>query len=450
MRKHICISILLLLLIPLTAIGQKEEKHNKYDKYLEQKLPQDWVITDSIFQQTLPVDDQWWQRFNDPLLDSIIVLAMDNNYSVLMAMDRMRAAKYALAEAKGAWSPTFELQLGWLREQTSGHTSAEPQEVLSYSSGQVAMSWELDIFGTIRNQVKAEKANFNASREQYNATMVSLCAQVATAYFNLREMQQELVVTDRNCQMQWEMVIITQKRYDAGLVSKLDVAQALSSYYSSKSSLPSIEASIIKYMNSLGVLLGMYPEEVKGLVSTVKPLPEYIEPIGVGIPANLLMRRPDIREAEYQIAAQAATLGVTRAEYWPSVFVDGNIGFASHDFNKLFNHQSLTYEIAPTLTWKFFQGTQNLQAVRQQKALLDEYIKQFNYDVLNAVQEVDVAINAYKNSIKQIVALREVVNQGKKTYDLSVDLYKQGLSPFQNVLDAQRSLLEYENSLTEA
>ncbi len=450
MRKHTLLILLLSLFFPLVVVAQKDDKHNKYDKYLEQKVPENWVIDDAIFEQTLPVDDKWWQKFNDTLLDSIIVIAIDNNYSVLMAMDRMRAAKYALAEAKGAWSPSFELELGWLREQTSGNTSADPQDVLTYSSGQIAMSWEIDIFGTIRNRVRAEKATYNVTKQEYNAAMVSLCAQVATAYFNLREMQQEYEVTERNVKMQWEMVNITQKRYEAGLVSKLDVAQALSSYYSSKSSIPSIEASIIKYANALGVLLGMYPEEIRALVSQPRPLPEYIEPIGVGIPANLLMRRPDIREAEYQIAAQAAELGVTRAEYWPSVYVNGNIGFASHDFNKLFNHKSLTYEIAPTLTWTFFQGTQNLQAVRQQKALLDEYIKQFNYDVLNAVQEVDVAINAYKNSIKQIVALREVVNQGKKTYDLSVDLYKQGLSPFQNVLDAQQSLLEYENSLTEA
>ena len=148
--------------------------------------------------------------------------------------------------------------------------------------------------------------------------------------------------------------------------------------------------------------------------------------------------------------ALAASLGASKSDWWPKVFVKGSVGFASHDFDKLANHNSLTYEIAPTLTWNFFQGTQKIQATRLAKAQLDESIRQFNQTVLTSVQEVDNAMSSYKNSIKQIVALREVVNQGKQTLDLSLDLYKQGLTPFQNVLDAQRSLLTYQNQLTQA
>ena len=157
-----------------------------------------------------------------------------------------------------------------------------------------------------------------------------------------------------------------------------------------------------------------------------------------------------ISAAERQVNALAASLGASKSDWWPKVFVKGSIGFASHDFDKLANHNSLTYEIAPTLTWNFFQGTQKIQATRLAKAQLDESIRQFNQTVLTSVQEVDNAMSSYKNSIKQIVALREVVNQGKQTLDLSLDLYKQGLTPFQNVLDAQRSLLTYQNQLTQA
>ena len=260
--------------------------------------------------------------------------------------------------------------------------------------------------------------------------MVSLCAQVASAYINLRELQQEVEVVKKNCLSQQAVVKITEKRYETGLVSKLDVAQALSVYYDTKASLPMLEAGIIQYTNALGVLMGLYPWDVREIMETRKPLPEYIETIGIGIPANLLLRRPDIREAER--------------------LVKGSVGFASHDLDKLVNHNSLTYEIAPAISWNFFQGTKLAQATRLAKAQLDESIRQFNQDVLTAVQEVDNAMNFYKNSIKQIVALREVVNQGKQTLELSLDLYKQGLTPFQNVLDAQRSLLSYENELTQA
>ena len=234
------------------------------------------------------------------------------------------------------------------------------------------MNWEVDVFGSIRNRVKAEKENFAASKEEYNAAMVSLCAQVASSYINMRELQQEVKVAQQNCRSQQTVVQITQKRYETGLVSKLDVAQAQSVYYSTKASLPMLEAGIIQYANSLAILLGLYPSDLQKIMETDASLPEYIEPVGVGLPANLLLRRPDVRAAERQ----------------------GN--------------------------------------------------------ALASVQEVDNAMSSYKNSIKQIVALREVVNQGKQTLDLSLDLYKQGLTPFQNVLDAQRSLLTYQNQLTQA
>lgn len=207
-----------------------------------------------------------------------------------------------------------------------------------------------------------------------------------------------------------------------------------------------LEAGIIQYTNALGVLMGLYPWDVREIMETRKPLPEYIETIGIGIPANLLLRRPDIRAAERLVNARAASLGASKSDWWPKVFVKGSVGFASHDLDKLVNHNSLTYEIAPAISWNFFQGTKLAQVTRLAKAQLDESIRQFNQDVLTAVQEVDNAMNSYKNSIKQIVALREVVNQGKQTLELSLDLYKQGLTPFQNVLDAQRSLLSYEMS----
>ena len=416
-----CYAVLCLFL-PITLPAQKEHK------YLDHALPEAWQENDSDFQQTLPVDDQWWKNFNDPTLDSLIEVAVKQNYSVLMAVDRIAMAKANLRIQQGSYSPTLGLAAGWTRQQSSGHTSNLPQTITQYSDAALSMNWEIDVFGS----------------------MVSLCAQVASAYINLRELQQEVEVVKKNCLSQQAVVKITEKRYETGLVSKLDVAQALSVYYDTKASLPMLEAGIIQYTNALGVLMGLYPWDVREIMETRKPLPEYIETIGIGIPANLLLRRPDIREAERLVNARAASLGASKSDWWPKVFVKGSVGFASHDLDKLVNHNSLTYEIAPAISWNFFQGTKLAQATRLAKAQLDESIRQFNQDVLTAVQEVDNAMNFYKNSIKQIVALREVVNQGKQTLELSLDLYKQGLTPFQNVLDAQRSLLSYENELTQA
>lgn len=443
---HIRIRWYAMLCLFLPIILTAQTGHN----YLDRALPGAWQEEDSNFQQTLPVDDNWWKKFNDPLLDSLIDVAIKQNYSVGMAADRIVMAKANLRSQQGSYSPTLGLTAGWNRQQSSGNISKLPQSITQYSDASLSMQWEIDVFGSIRNRVKAGKENFAASKEDYNAVMVSLCAQVASAYINLRELQQEVAVVTKNCESQLAVVKITEKRYETGLVSKLDVAQALSVYYDTKASLPMLEAGIIQYTNALGVLMGLYPWDVRKIMETQGGLPDYIETVGIGMPANLLLRRPDIRSAERQVNAQAALLGASKSDWWPKVFVNGSIGYAAHDFDKLANHTSMTYEIAPSVSWSLFQGTKLIQANRLAKAQLDESIRQFNQDVLTAVQEVDNAMNAYKNSVKQIVALREVVNQGKQTLDLSLDLYKQGLSPFQNVLDAQRSLLSYENQLTQA
>ena len=414
-------------------------------------LPENWLENDALFQQVLPVDDQWWMVFEDTTLDSLISLAVERNPSVLMAINRMDMAKANLGIARSAFYPTIDLNAGWTRQQSSGNMgTGNPQGWNSNFQTSLDMSWQMDVFGNIRMKAKAQKENYAASREEYNAAMVSLCAQVAQTYFNLREMQQELDVLKRNAMSQEAVVKITEVRYNTGLVAKLDVAQAKSVYYSTLASIPSTESSIAQYMNTLAVLLGLYPQEVVETLSVPRPLPDYMEPVGVGMPAQLLLRRPDVRAAERQVNAQASLLGAAKTDWFPSFFLNGSLGYSSQDLRDFTRKKSMTWSIAPSMKWTIFNGSERVNNIRLQRAQLDETINQFNNTVLTAVQEVENAMNAYKNSIKQIVACREMVNQGKEAFDLSLDLYKQGLSPFQNVLDAQRSLLTYENSLVKA
>ena len=436
---------LLLLLFLSSAISAQHADH-----YLDTPLPQAWEEGGEVFRQTLPVDDQWWKSFGDTTLDSLISIAVDRNYSVLTAIDRMNMAKAGLRMERSGFFPTVGINAGWTRQQTSGNTSELPQSTQHYYDVSANMSWELDIFGSIRQRVKAQKETFAASKEEYTAVMVSLSAQVASSYIQLREIQQELKVVERNCASQAAVLKITEVRYNTGLVSKLDVAQAKSVYFSTKASIPQLESGINQYITSLAVLLGTYPQEIRPVLERVGELPDYMEPISIGIPADLLMRRPDIRSAEHQINAQAASLGASKSDWLPQVFIKGSVGYASKDFKDLTKHKSFTYEIAPALSWTIFSGGKLVNATKSARAQLDEAIDQFNQTVLTAVQETDNAMTAYRSSIKQIVALREVRNQGQETLTLSLDLYKQGLTPFQNVLDAQRSLLSYENQLVQA
>lgn len=437
-------SITFLLFLSSVAFPQATSR------YLDKPLPQGWEEDTQIFQQVLPVDDQWWKAFQDPVLDSLISVAVKQNYSVLTAIDRINMAKANLRMERGNFFPTIGLNAGWTRQQSSGNTSDLPQSTQHYYDASLNMSWELDLFGSIRNRVKAQKENFAASKEEYTGTMISLCAQVASAYINLRELQQELAVVQKNCASQEAVLKITEVRYNTGLVSKLDVAQAKSVFFSTKASIPQIESGINQYITTLVILLGTYPQEVRPALTAPGTLPDYMEPIGVGLPADLLLRRPDIRSAERSVNAQAALVGASKSDWLPQVFLKGSVGYAAKDLKDLTHHKSMTYEIAPALSWTLFKGTQLVNATKLAKAQLDEAINQFNQTVLTAVQETDNAMNAYRNSIKQIVALREVRNQGQETLTLSLELYKQGLTPFQNVLDAQRSLLSYENQLVQA
>ena len=430
------------LFLGLCAYAQQAEK------YLVRPLPEAWQEQDALFQQVLPKDDQWWKSFGDATLDSLITLAMNRNYSVLMAVNRMDQAKASLRVAQSNFYPAFTMDAGWSRKQTSGNTgTGSPRSWNGYYDASVNMSWQVDVFGNIRQRVKAQKESFSASREEYNATMVSLCAQVATAYFNLRQTQQELEVLRHNATSQEAVVKITEVRYTTGLVSKLDVAQAKSVYYSTLASIPAVEADVISYMNTLAVLIGTYPQEVTNALHGTCALPDYVEPVGVGIPGQLLLRRPDVRSAERQVNAKVALLGAAKTDWLPSFFLNGSFGYASYDLKDLNKKNSLTWSIAPSVTWTIFNGGERINNVRLQKAELDETINQFNEVVLTAVQEVDNAMSAYKNSIKQIVACKEMFHQAEEVFNLSLDLYKQGLTPFQNVLDAQRSLLSYEDSL---
>ena len=446
-------STLLVLCFSFAAWAQNSSR------YLEKPLPQGWGTEtahaipgdDNMFDgQIQPVNDKWWKAFDDPMLDSLITTASTKNFSVLSAIDRMDMAKTNWRIERGSFFPSVSLNGGWARQQSSGNVSEVPQSITGAYSASLNASWELDIFGNIRQRVKAQRENFAASKEEYTSVMISLCAQIASAYIGLRELQQELNVVTHNCNTQAAVLEITRVRYKTGLVSKLDVSQAKSVYYSTKASIPQLESGINQYITTLAILLGTYPQDIRPTLEQNGKLPDYMEPVGVGIPADLLLRRPDIRQAERQVNVQAALLGASKSDWLPQVFLKGSVGYSSHDLKNLTKRNSMTFEIAPSLSWTVFSGTKLVNATRLARAQLDESIHQFNQTVLTAVQETDNAMNGYRNSIKQIVALREVCNQGEETLKLSLDLYKQGLTPFQNVLDALRSLLTYQNQLTQA
>ena len=437
-----------LFLMFLASIGAAAQSKGEY---LDMPLPREWNDGE-YFNQTLPPDDQWWRNFEDPVLDSLITAAASNNYTALRAMENIRKARAAWRTSQSGMMPSLDLSLGWQRNKVSGNIaqSMYTEAWEGEFSTAVSMQWQADVFGTIYMRSKAQKMLFMATEEEYRAVMITLAANVATTYFSLRESLARMHVLRENVNSQREIMNIVISRYDTGLASKLDVAQSRSVYHSTLAQIPAMQATIDSYRNSMAVLLGMYPQELEGWLVECRTLPDYVEPIGVGIPAILVRRRPDIRAAEKQVEANAALLGATKRDWFPQLLVTGSIGFASGEMKSLFRSRSLTWEIAPAIKWNIFSGGERINATREARATLDASIASFNSTVLTAMQEVEDAMSQYKGSVEQIVSLREAVNQNIETLALSLELYKQGLTEYQNVLDAQRTLLTYQDYLVQA
>lgn len=416
--------------------------------YLSDSLPTAWEA-DSLMLPVLPTEDRWWIELGDTCLCALIDEAVDKNHDLLAAAERIKAARAVYNSQLAAYSPVIGINSSWVNDQTSGnlaHVAADPS-LARYLEANLTVSWQIDLFGSIFLKAKSLKEQYNASRAEYNAAMITLCAQVATHYITLRTYQAQMRVAQSNILSQQAILRMTEIRFNTGLASALDVAQAKTVYYNTRSSIPQLEAAMDSEINAIAVLTGNYPQTLHDRLWCDGRLIDYMRMVEVGIPYDLLRRRPDIRQAEYGIAARAATLGATITDFLPTLTLNGSIGFASHDTSRFFNKNSLAYNITPTVSWTLFSGTERIQARNEAKALMQVAIESYNNVVLTAVQEVETAMSAYKNSIKQIVFLRELVNQGQLTLDLSLDLYKGGLTDFQTVLDAQRQLLSYQNSL---
>lgn len=439
--------ILCAVLAPWRVAGEEKTEAAS----LRGNLPERWNYTPEIV-QTMPDDDDWWKSFNDPLLDSLITTGIANNYNVEMAIRRIKIAENNVRQADSQYYPTLSASAGYTRSRNAGAIAGRnvSSTTTDYLSAGIDMNWEIDLFGKITSRVKDQKALKNVSKAEYTGVMVSLAASIASNYINLRTFQEELKVTQDYMVSQAQVVKIAKARFEAGLVSKLDVTQAETVYYSTEATLPQLQTSITQAINSIAVLLGCYPDEIRPALLQYKVQPDYHQIVPSGVPANLLRRRPDILQAEYQLAAYAAELGVSKKEFLPTLNLTGSIGVAARNAGDLFKENSLQYSIAPTLSWTIFDGLSRKYAVSSAREQMEIGIDNYNQTVLTAVEEVDNAMTRYSSSLKTIDSYKEVLKQSSESFDLSVDLYKQGLTPFTNVVDAQINTLTYSNSLITA
>lgn len=439
------ISLSLAALAFMAFPSQAQERFDADD------MPSRWAYT-TDFDQTVPTDDAWWRSFGDAMLDSLIAIGIDRNYDIAMAARRIEIARQGVRRAQAAYYPSVTANARWTRARSSGAVVSPEIDAStsSYFGLGIDMNWEIDLFGKITARTRQEKASFKASRAQYAAMAVSITSKIASAYMRLRTLQGEKAVLQEHISSQKRVVEITEARFEAGISSMLDVAQAKTTYLSTEASITTLNTDIATAINTIGVLTGMFPEQIHAMLDTPRELPDFHQIVAVGVPMELLRRRPDVVEAEYALAADAAALGIAKKDFLPTLSIAGSIGTQAHDAGDLFSDRSFTYSIAPTLSWTVFDGMARKAAVVSAREQMQVGIDNYNLTLLTAVQEVDNAMSQYVNSLHYIDLIEQVVEQAQKSFELSIDLYKKGLSSFINVSDAQIARLQYADELVSA
>lgn len=399
--------------------------------------------------QLLPSDDPWWQMFGDATLTLLIDKSVANNYNLQNAIKNIEIARTRMRLQQAGFFPSITASAQYSPEKSSlGINQADMYRHVGQA--QLEMNWELDVFGSIRKNVQAQKEYYLASREDYRGVMVSLAAQVATAYFQLRTYQQQLEVAKQNVKSQEEILQINETKLNVGLGSSLAVAQSKSLLLQTRATIPGIQASIYSQANTLTVLTGEYSDSLRRVLLQPDSLPVITGIFMEGIPAELVRRRPDIRSAERTMDALASAAGATRADWWPKFYITGAFGFGNDYFKHFFREENMTWQISPSIKWTIFSGRQVAENNRLARLQLDEGINNFNQTMLTALQEIDDAIYTYNQSVLQLEADRQAMEQTRLTLQYAVDLYQKGLADYQSVLDSQRSVFEYEITLVNA
>lgn len=416
----------------------------------EMALPGDWhTSSDPALLPRTDLVQQWWTLFNDPLLDRLIAVATENNRDLMAAIARVEEARANLGVTRGEHFPQVDADGSAIRTHTSDNGLSPNVDETLYAAGATA-GWELDLFGRIRRSVEAATADYQVSAEDRTDVLISIYANVALTYLDIRTYQARLVAAQANIDSQRSVLALTRSRFRHGLATDLDVAQAERILAGTEAEVPPLKIGFSQALNSLAVLMGQAPGTLQNDVIAFGEIPLPPAKVTVGLPVNLLRQRPDVRRAERQLAAQTARIGVVKSELYPRFTLSGSLGFEAIDAGDLFDAASKVYSLGPSLRWNIFSGGQIRQRVKAQDARTRQSLFGYEQSVLNALKEVENALVAYIEDRTRLDALNRSVVAARRSVKLATDLYKQGLADFQRVLDAQRDQFDFENQYAAA
>jgi len=410
-------------------------------------------------QDQFPTADQygelysWWQKFNDPVLDTLITMAANQNLSLQAAGLRILEARSRLARVRGDLYPQVQEARGELARSGVAEPAAE-RYFTSLSTG-FDVAWELDFWGKFRRAIESEDSSLLASLADYDDILVSLTAEVAQTYIDIRTLQERIDLAQKNAELQQQSLRLIEIQLEAGVVTELDLLQAQTLLSTTLATIPSLNSSLGTAQNSLTLLLGMLPGEIEQLVDTSKGIPKVSETIAIGAPAELLRRRPDVKRSEMQAAAQSARVGIAVTELYPSFTLFGSLGYSvsdrgSDNLGELFDSDNFNYTFGPSFTWKLFQYGRLKNDIRTEDALLQQAIVSYQDTVLNAAREVEDALNSLVLARQETEFLQQGVLTSQRSTELSTLQYTEGLIDYQRVLDSIRSLTQRQDQHAQA
>ena len=390
----------------------------------------------------------WWTIFNDPELSSLEERAVNGNLDLQAARSRIREARALRGVSQARLFPSVgaNAAASKIRSNESGGTGTE----FDYYTAGFDAGWELDIFGGLRRSIEASQADLEASQVNLRSVMISLMAEVALNYVDVRIYQAQLALTRANIKTQEETYALNQSRNQAGIIDELAVHESLRILESSRSQIPAIETRLSAAKNRLAVLLGRRPVEFAQELVEERAIPALPAIVAIGIPAETLRRRPDICFAERVVAAQTTRIGVATADLYPKFHLAGTIGIESIDSGDLLDWSSRVWSIGPRASWKIFDGGSIRQNIEVQSARQEQALIQYQATVLNAQEEVENALVAYAKEQRRRDSLEKAAAAAQRAELLARDRYQVGLVNFNNVLDAQRSLLLLQNELNQS
>jgi NodT family efflux transporter outer membrane factor (OMF) lipoprotein len=394
---------------------------------------------------------EWWEVFNDPLLERLVNEAHAGNYSLKLAGLRVLESRAQLGIASGSKYPQQQIAAGGVTRVSPSENAGQGSTSFNQYDLGGAVAWEMDFWGRFRRGIEAADASLLASMAQYDEAVVLVTAQVVNNYVVIRTFEEQLRIARDNLVLQQRSYDIAEVLYRNGQDSELDVQQALTLLLSTKATIPQLETQLELARNALNTLLGQPNGYVEALIGPGS-IPEVPDQVAVGIPADLMRRRPDVRQAELNAVARNAQVGVATADLYPSIALTGSLGVVSVSesvggggASDLFNSDSLSYTAGASFTWPVLNYGRIKNNIRVQDARLQQALVAYQEEVLAAAQEVDDAMVSLAGAQAQSKILNETVVAAERSNELSLLRYREGFSGYQRVLDAQRALFNQQN-----